>query len=200
MLNAVAIPSGTDNQPTDVAFDSTSQTAYVDTVQDGVYPIKFGATTFGAPLTCSSDNESFSVAADKQGNVFASERTSSGSSLVVEFVKGKGACKALGITGFGTVVGLIIDTKGNLIDVDLSAGILVWAPPYKGAPTRVIAEKGESVYGKLDEAGDTLYVSDYGNISVDVFRYKPGTYAYSWNNGLSHSGLVEGIGVDPPQP
>jgi hypothetical protein len=199
MLSAVPIPAGTDNQPADVAFDEASKTAYVDTVEDGVYPIKFASTTFGNPLTCNSYSSSFSVAVDNKGDVFASGAASSGS-IVVEFVKGKGACKTLAITGVGTAVGLIVDTKGNLIDIDLSAGILIWAPPYKGAPKRVIPEKGESVYGKLDEAGDTLYVSDFANGSVDVFRYRAGTYAYSWTNGLAQSEIVEGIAADPPQP
>jgi len=200
LLTTVAIPAGTDNQPTDVALDETNKIAWVDTLEDGIYPVAFGGSSVGTPLTCTSYLESFTDAVDSKGDVFVGGRTSSGSSVVYEWAGGTGSCVQVGVTGFGTIGGLTFDAKDNLIDVDFTAGILVWAPPYSGNPTSVTAEKGESIYGRTDKLGDTLYVSDFANGSVDVFKYKSSgsTYAYSWTNGLVASQDVEGIGVDPP--
>jgi hypothetical protein len=192
----VTLPAGRDNQGTDVAFDTTAKIAYVDTVEDGVYPIPFGSTTPGSPLTCNAYALSFAVATDSKGDVFAAGQTSTGT-LVVEWAGGKGNCQTLGISGFGTINGLTMDSKDNLIDIDDSAGILVWAPPYNGAPNRVIKEMGASAYGKLDAGNRILYVADYENLTADAYDYKTGTYNYSWNQGLPQTGAIEGIAVDP---
>jgi hypothetical protein len=192
----VTLPAGRDNQGTDVAFDSKAKIAYVDTVEDGVYPIPFGSTTPGSPLTCNAYSLSFAVATDSKGDVFAAGQTSTGS-VVVEWAGAKGACQTLGVTGFGTINGLTMDAKDNLIDIDDSAGILVWASPYNGAPTRVIKEMGASAYGKLDAGNRILYVADYQNLTADAYDYKTGTYNYSWNQGLPETGTIEGIAVDP---
>jgi hypothetical protein len=197
-LSKVAIPSGNSNQATDAAFNENSKAAYVDTIGDGVLPIKYGAASFGTALTCAMVVQSFGVAVDGKGNVFQSGRTSSNANVIVEWKAGAGSCKTLGVTGLGYVTGIAFDSKYNLIVMDLDNGILIFKPPYSGAPTRTITPKGGPLYGKLDALDVNLYVSDLTNGSADVFTYATGAYKYSITNGLIAGNSVDGIGIDPP--
>ena len=136
-------------------------------------------------------NSPFGVAVDGAGNVFESGAPTAN---IAEYPKGhQTGNKILGVTGLLSPEGLEFDVKGNLIVFDLFAGILIYAPPYKGAPTHTITPKGKPVYGKLDKANRNLYVSNNSNGSADAYAYPSGNFEYSITNGLSASKGVEGI-------
>ncbi|MEO6991117.1 MAG: SBBP repeat-containing protein [Candidatus Baltobacteraceae bacterium] len=183
----------------DVAFDNAKGTVYVaDPSTNGIDAYAKGATSPTRTLSSSVIQRPYGVAVDRVGNVFLSGTTSSN---VVEFPKGhqKGS-RVLGLTGLKFPVGLEFDLKNNLIVIDDSAGILIYAPPYSGAPNHTFATKGTADYGKLDAANHNFYVNNLSNGSADVYAYPSGKYRYSITNGLSVNNTVTGIAVDPPSP
>lgn len=188
-----AIASFNNNQPADVAFGNGNM--YVANVAGGgadVYHAGVYTTTLtNAALTSVS---CFGVAVI-QGNVFVS----SNSNIIVEFVGGAEPGIVLtssGMTGTITPVGMMGDIHHRLVVIDISSGILVYAPPYTGAPVKSAPTHGSSVYGHLDKTNEFLYVGDFGNGAADVYSYPGLHYKYSITNGLSPSNTVEGVGVD----
>jgi len=76
---------------------------------------------------------------------------------------------------------------------------------YTGCPKHCAAHgpfalQGRSVYGKLDKKNDLFEAADFEYGQVDVYRYGGTsgiTYLYSFNDGMTPSGDVEGIAIDP---
>ncbi len=195
--------------PSDVAVDSKSGRVYVAwyptsgsagggiIVYDkgAIYPTRLLANS---AVTVSGNG---GVAVDSAGNVFLSV---SGSNIV-EFPGGQqNGSTVLSPPGLNFPSGLEFDLKDNLIVTNYSNSgspiISVYAPPYNAAPTLTIAEKGASLFVKLDYTNTNLYASDYTNGSVDVYAYPSGSYEYSITNGLTQANFSTGIAVDPPSP
>jgi hypothetical protein len=190
-LTSVASNGG--NQPADVAFDGTKM--YVADVNlDGIDVYTAGVYTTTLTNPGMSGGSCFGVATIGH-NVFAS----STSNVIVEYANGAEPGVDLttsGMTGTTTPGGMTGDSHKNLIVVDLSNGILSYAPPYTQAPAKVTAPVGSSVYAHLDKTNEFLYVGDYGNGAIDVYTYPGMKYKYSVTNGLSVSFIVEGVAVD----
>ncbi len=183
-------------QPADVAFDGT--TVYVDdATTGGIDVFAHGATApTGTLSNAAIAGSNFGVAVDGKHNVFESSQTGSG--VVVEYAGGKEPGSVLAITGTATPQGLEFDKKGNLLVMDTTNGVLIYAPPYDGAPKHVITPQNFSVYAKLDAANKNLYLSDIVMGTVDAYTYPAGAFEYSISNGLLQGNSVEGIAVDPP--
>jgi|GEM_PF-3077965 len=197
LLKSVAIPGGI--QDSDVAFNEKTKTAYVDlTTPAEVLPIKYAASSFGKALVCAAIANSFDVAVDAKGNVYQGGITSASAPILAVWTGGKGACRTLKVTGLNFPVGLAFDAKSNLIVTDIGAGVLIYKPPYNGAPTRTITPKGEAPYSALDATGTNLYVANLTAGSVDVYKYATGTYTYSITNGLVQGNQPWGVAIDPP--
>lgn len=185
-------------RPTDVAFDNTANnTVYVaDSSTNCIDVYDKGATLPTRTLCNAAIKGSLGDAVDAQGNVYQSGVSSAN---IARYLKGQQTGSTiLGLTGLKNPVGLEFDTKGNLIVIDSSNGILIYAPPYKGAPTKRISTKGSSFYGKLDAANLNLYVGDFTFGSADVYSYPSGTFEYSITNGLNLNNGITGVAVDPP--
>lgn len=191
-------------EPIDVAFDNTKNIVYVDdysTNRIDVY--ENGATSPTRTLSNPAVNITEGIGVDAQGDVFQSSFGSVTPSIV-EYPKGhQKNSKVLGLTGLSSPVGLEFDLKGNLIVIDegiysTPPEILIYAPPFKGAPKKTIVPQDGSAYGKLDAANRKLYVSDIGHHSVDVYAYPSLKFKYTISNGLG--GLTSGVAVDPPAP
>lgn len=150
----------------------------------------------------------FAVAEDRKGNVYASgypvpgvSGPGSGAALVYWKV---GHGKAITLTAYrnATPGGLTIDAHGNLVALDTFSSS-VWV--YTGCPKACVghgpfALKGESVYGRVAAKGNMLEVADFEHGQVDVYSYfgtKGVSYLYSYSNGMTPSGDVEGIALDP---
>jgi len=194
-----------DGQPSDVAFASTG-TTYVTNIfgvngapgNVAVYPK--GARSPSRTLTDASMNEVLGIATDSKNNVYVSYINTNNGSKIIEFPHGQMPGQILHITANTFIIGITFDDKQDLIAVDAGAGaVLVYAIPYRGAPTSSFATRGESVDGKLDSQSMHIYLSDLGQGTVDVFAFPTGTYLYSFNNGLSQANDVEGIGVYPSE-
>jgi len=107
------------------------------------------------------------------------------SQKIVEYPKGRQmGSKVLNVTGLRGPVGITFDLKSNLVVSDYYAGILIYAPPYTGAPMHIIVPKGGPQYAKLDAANHLLYNNDYYNKEIDVYAYPSGTYKYSITNSV----------------
>ncbi len=194
-------PSG---EPTDVAFNNRNGTVYVADYHTGapsppnsfvlVYPK--GQTSYTRVLSNIAVGAGFSVAVDSHGNVFQGDRDSTN---IVEYPNGQQTgSKVRGLSGSSAPLGLQFDRKDNLVVIDENLGILVYAPPYTGAPYAMEPTRGLCAYGALDAANRNLYVADTTYASADVFAYPSLKYEYSITNGLSTSNFVSGIAVDPP--
>ncbi|MBV9719351.1 MAG: hypothetical protein JOZ77_08525 [Candidatus Eremiobacteraeota bacterium] len=176
----------------DVAVNDKTGTVYVGNAQTGnVDVFKKGATTpTGALHNSQHGGSGFGVAVDSAGNVFNSGST------IVEFPRGhnKGST-ALALSGLTGPLGLALDSKNNLI-VANEYNVVVYAPPYNGAPTYTIATKRFCLYVAVDATNTNLYVSEQKNNAVDVYTYPSGTYEYSITDIPSRS--VGGVALDPP--
>jgi hypothetical protein len=202
-------------QPSDaVSWNAASDTIYVANLQATNQPygdVSVCTLAAGCSAVLSSSaigGQLFSVAEDRKGNVYASgyptpsaSGPGSGASLVY-WKRGKGNGVVVKSYKNSTPGGLAIDAHGNLVAFDTFASSL-WV--YTGCPRACaghgpFALKGESIFGKLDAAGTLLHVADFEYGQIDVYRYG-GTngvrYLYSYNDGLSPSGDVEGIAIDP---
>jgi hypothetical protein len=183
-------------EPVDVAFDNANNIVYVDDYSaNRVDVYENGATSPTRTLSNPAVYATEGIAVDRHGSVFQSSLTPN----IVEFPKGlQKNSKVLGLTGLSFPIGLEFDRKGNLIVIDEVNGILVYAPPLRGAPKKIIIPQDGSAYGKLDAANRNLYVSDLGHHAVDVYAYPSLKYKYTISNGLGR--LVTGVAVDPPAP
>ncbi len=150
--------------------------------------------------------ELFSVAEDANGNVYASgyTRPSSGAALVY-WKGGAGAGSAIGAYRNTSPGGLEVDRHGNLLALDTFAGGTGALWVYTGCPSGCtghgpFALRGESVFGKVDAKEDVFEAADFEYGQINVYRYagtRGITYLYSYGDGLSPSGDVEGIALDP---
>lgn len=188
------IASFNSNQPSDVAFDSSGNMFVANTAGGGADEYTGGVyvTTLTNPALTGVN--CFGVATDG-ANVFVS----SNSNVIVEFVGGAEPGVVLtssGMTGTTTPVGMTVDKHHNLIVIDISNGILVYASPYTQAPSKTAPTHGSSVYGHLDKTNEFLYVGDFGLGAADVYSYPGLHYKYSITNGLIQGNTVEGVAVD----
>jgi hypothetical protein len=181
-------------QLTDVAFDGT--TVYVDNAASGGVDVFLnGKTTKSRSLSNPAiTGNNFGVGVDAAHAVFES----SVNGVIVKYAGGKGAGTVLPITGASFPIGIEFDKSQNLIVFGGNSGILIYAPPYSGAPTRTISFGSRGgFWGKLDVSNANLYVSDNRNSTIDVYNYSTGAYEYSFGNGLTQSGSVQGVAIDP---
>ena len=202
-------------QPSDAATnDAASGTIYVANLQASGEPYgNVSVCTLAAGCTAILSSKAiggqlFAVAQDKNGNVYASgyptpsvSGPGSGAALVW-WRKGRGKASTIGAYRNSTPGGLDFDKHGNLLALD-TFGHALWV--YAGCPKRCapygpFALKGESVFGKLDAKNDVFQAADTEYGQVDVYRYSGTngvTYLYSYSNGMTPSGDVEGIAIDP---
>ena len=186
------VASFNSNQPSDVAFGNGNMYVAntggfgIDVYTGGVY-----STTLTNPALTGNV---FGVATDGT-NVFASSTANE----IVEFVGGAEPgiyLQGNGMTGTATPGGMTFTKTHNLIVIDISNGILVYAPPYEQAPSKIGAFHGTAVYGHLDKTNEFLYLGDFANGACDVYSYPGLHYKYSITNGLVQGNDVEGVAVD----
>jgi hypothetical protein len=142
------------------------------------------------------------VALAANGDCWASAEDYSGAGPLTYFA----GCTGAGVqaTGFmNTDYGsLEFDKNGNLVSID-KLGQQLWiysgcnpACTVVGGPFPLI---GESVFGSLNKQSMAFMAGDRTNGQVDVYYYSPTslTYWYSFNNGLTPTGAVEGVAYNP---
>jgi hypothetical protein len=215
-LGSFADPDG---QPSDAAtLDAADDTIYVGNIQatrESSGDVSVCTLAGGCSAVLSNPaigGELFGVAEDKRGNVYATGYASStggrgsgsGASLV-HWKGGKGKGSVIAAYRNAWPGGLDFDRDGNLLALDTFAqntGAL-WV--YSGCPAHCVAHgpfalQGESVYGKVDATARLFEAADFEHGQVDVYRYhgtRGITYLYSFSDGLSPSGVVEGIAIEP---
>ena len=202
-------------QPSDAAtHNARTGTIYVANIQAAGKPcgnVSVCTLAHGCGRVLSSSaigGQLFAVAEDSNGNVYASgypnpsvSGPGSGASLVY-WKNGTGKAAVVSAYRNSTPGGLDVDARGNLIAFD-TFGRAVWV--YTGCPAHCAAHgpfalKGESVFGKVNAKNTMLQVADFEYGQVDVYQYN-GTsgvrYLYSYNDGITPSGDVEGIALSP---
>jgi hypothetical protein len=205
MLGSFTDPYG---QPSDAfSFDAAKGTILVSNIfNNSSQPGSLSICTLSGGCTADLTNAAmYKVAGgvmDKSGNCWASAETTAGAATLTYFA----GCTGAGVqaTGFmNTDYGsLEFDRAGNLVSLD-KAGLQLWV--YSGcnpACTLVggpFPMQGLSVFGALNKQSMTFTAGDQQNGQVDVYLYSPTsvTFLYSFNNGLSPSGKIEGVAVDP---
>jgi hypothetical protein len=177
----------------DVAVDNKRNAVYVSNANTGNIEVyKNGATLPTGELSNSQYHGSgFGVAVDRYGNVFNSGGT------IVEFPHGhnKGS-KALALSGLTGPLGLSFDSSNNLL-VTNEYNIVIYAPPYTGAPKQTITTNPFCLYSAVDAQNKNLYVSEQTNNAVDVYTYPSGAFEYSITSGIQPH-AVSGVALDRP--
>jgi hypothetical protein len=161
--------------------------------------IKKGCTT---NLTNANMYEVAGVAMDNKGNCWASAINSGGTATLTYFAKCKGAGAAT--TGFlnGSFGGLDIDSKGNLVSLDLNATAMYVYSGCNPKCTKVagpLALHGEAVFGHLNKTGKAFAAANISTGAVDLYKYSGTalTYTSSVTSGLSVSLQPEGAAYAP---
>lgn len=201
----------TAGQPAGIAFDAAGNAYVVDIFgasgafgNVAVYPP--GQTSPSTILTDPSIIEVVGVALDAAGNAYISYlNQSSKAGSVMEFPGGQNPGQVLTGVTTGFPGNIEVDSAGNLMVLDqFGPQVDVFAPPYNGAPA-IVPLKGYGVTCKLGHLERRLFCADYSNGQVDVYTYSPQNpgataYAYSFNNGMSVSGQVNGLAPSPAAP
>jgi hypothetical protein len=204
-----------DGQPSDAATrNAVTRTIYVANLQATNEPygnVSVCTLAGGCSAVLSSPaigGQLFAVAEDAQGNVYASgyphasgSGQGNGASLVW-WKNGRGKAVQIAAYRNSTPGGLEVDAKNDLLALDTFAPAL-WV--YTGCPETCKAHgpfalKGETVFGKLNAKLGIFEAADVEYGQVDVYRFagtKGVTYLYSYSNGMTPSGDVEGIAIDP---
>jgi hypothetical protein len=155
-------------------------------------------------LTNSNMYEVAGVALSTNGDCWADSEDQSGTAWLTYFA----GCSGAGVTATGfvntTLGGLDIDKDGHLLAIDAYAGQLY---VYSGCnPTCTLLNgpqplQGQSIFGHLDRSSMDFAAADFQYGQVDVYKYEATTgkikYAYSFNNGLTASDIVEGAAFAP---
>jgi hypothetical protein len=196
--------SGAPAYPEDVAFDNAKGIVYVSNLYGpgsngdvGVFPPH--ALEPKNYLSDPSEDTGFGVAVDSGGDVFqVAQRPYSHAHEIIEWKAGKMPGAILLATGFSSPVGIMFDGKNNMLLVDVTEGVLKYAPPYSGAPSRVYKLKNYgAAYGKLNGKNTKMFIASANGSSIDIYSYPKGKYLYSITAGLSASGSVSGLALDP---
>ncbi|MGB8909469.1 MAG: hypothetical protein WCC84_12050 [Candidatus Cybelea sp.] len=199
-----------DGQPSDAfSFDALNGTILVSNIfnnSGGAGSVSICTLASGCTgnLTNAAMYKVAGVVMDKSGNCYVSAEDPTGVGTLTYFAGCTGAGQqASGFmnTDYGS---LSFDRNGNLVSVD-KAGIQLWV--YKGCnpACSVIGGpfplQGETVFGALNKQSMTFMAGDFANGQVDVYLYTPTslTYFYSYSNGLSVSGKIEGVAYNPAQ-
>lgn len=146
------------------------------------------------------------VAMDKNGNCWANAYNAAFTAVVLTYwagCTGTGqAATGFSNTGYG---GVDVDNQGNIVTLNWhgSAGTDLWV--YSGCKPACTSVSDNpltndtAIFGHIGRQGQRLVVGAYVNGQVDIYAYTPTklTYYYSFNNGLSVSGDVEGAAYNP---
>jgi DNA-binding beta-propeller fold protein YncE len=142
------------------------------------------------------------VALDKHGNLFASCEISPGAGHgeVVEFKAGstKGTQTHISL---GSAGGLGFDGAGHLLAIDVNGPTLNVYNVGNPKPINALKLPGASIYFSFSRDSKELYVADYAQGEIDVFRYSPNklTQINKITNGMSPSSGNIGIANTPIQ-
>lgn len=195
-------------QPSDAASaDAATQTIVVANIFDNNRkPGSISRCTLArgctANLKSASMNEVAGVALAKNGDCWASATNRKGTATLTYF---KG-CVAPGSVAKGYrnayYGGLDIDIHGNLVSLSYyDKRLYVYKgcnPACKlvGGPFTLY---GQATFGHLNAYATKFVTGDYEYGQIDVYAYAPTKvkYAYSFNNGLNASELVEGAAYNP---
>ncbi len=203
----LAIPDS-DGQPGAVAFDA-GHNVYVENIIGASGPGSIDVYAPGAtkPTKTLRDNSAFrwfDLAIDRSGNVFVAYADVYNLGHVIEFPHGKSSPLALQSLGFPG--GVVLDSAGHLLVVDQDArNVSVYAAPFNGKPLATFGLKADSVPCRFNHRRTLLYCADYGNASIDIYKYSaadPGgtTYLYSFNKGIPKNSANAGIALAPAAP
>ncbi len=204
-------------QPSDAAtLDAANGTIYVANLQASLQAYgNVSVCTLAGGCTGVLSNKAiagqlFAVAEDPAGNVYASgyaNASGSGASLVW-WKNGAGKGGVIGTYRNSSPGGLEVDKHGHLLALDTFAGGTGALWVYAGCPAHCKAHgpfalMGESVFGKVN-ARDTIFeAADFEYGQIDVYSYAGVNgikYLYSFGDGLTPSGDVEGIAINPAAP
>jgi len=154
-------------------------------------------------LTNSNIYHAGGVAMSNSGDCWVDAKTTASGGAALIYFKGcaGGGAVASGFkqTYYG---GIDIDNSGNLVIIDdMAETVVIYSgctPKCKvvGGP---FALKGESFFGKLNQANTQYTAVDRTDGVVDVYSYstKSIKFMYSYNNGLAASNLPDGIAENP---
>ncbi|MGB6714977.1 MAG: hypothetical protein WBE30_15245 [Candidatus Cybelea sp.] len=153
-------------------------------------------------LTNSTIYHAGGVAMSNSGDCWVNAKTyGSGAALI--YFKGCAGGGAVAKGFKGTYYGGVdIDNSGNLVIIDdMAEDVYI----YKGCNPKCtvvggpFALKGESFFGKLNQANTQYTAVDRTDGVVDVYSYstKSIKFMYSYNNGLAASNLPDGIAENP---
>jgi hypothetical protein len=195
-------------QPADATSDDASKSTIVvgNIFDNSDTPASISTGTLKGGLTSNLTNskiyELAGVAEDTKGNCWGSAINSSDEAALVYFkgCKGGGALA----TGFMNSFygGLDIDSKGNLVAVDLTASAVYVYSGCDPKCTKVagpLTLHGESVFGKVNKTSKMYAAGDFANGTIDLYKYdgKSLKYTSSISNGLSESLEPEGVAYAP---
>jgi hypothetical protein len=195
-------------QPSDAASNNaTSQTIVVANIFDNNRkPGSISRCTIARGCTVNlksgSMNEVAGVALAKNGDCWASATNKGGTATLTYF---KGCAEPARVaTGYRNAYygGLDIDVHGNLVALSYYDKTLF---VYKGCNPACklvggpFALQGQATFGHLNASSTRFVTGDYEYGQIDIYTYAPKRvkFAYSFNNGLNASELVEGAAYNP---
>ena len=206
LIGSIADPYG---QPSDATSPNavTGQIALGNLVDNGSSAGSLSICTFKGGCTVNLTNSAYfhvgGVAMSNAGDCWIDVKTSASGGAELVYYKGCAGNGAVA-SGFQQTYygGIDIDKSGNLVIIDdMAEDVFIYsgcAPKCTvvGGP---FALKGESFWGKLNQANNRFTAVDRTDGLVDVYSYstKNIKFLYSYNSGLSASLVPNGVAENP---
>lgn len=205
-VGSISDPYG---QPSDASSPNaiTGKIALGNLVDNGSTPGSLSICTFKGGCTVNLTNGSYfhvgGTAMSNAGDCWIDVKTSASGGAELVYYKG---CAGSGTVAAGFKQtyygGVDIDKSGNLVIIDdMAEDVYVYSgcDPNCTVVGGPFALKGESFFGKLNQANNQFTAVDRTDGVVDVYSYstKSLKFLYSYNNGLSASLLPNGVAVNP---
>ena len=116
-----------------------------------------------------------------------------GAGHIASFRHGKGNATDLGVS-FGPPWGIVQDGNGNVLASDGNGPLHIY-PQIGGAEVGSINVPGDPLFATFNTDRSLLYVSNFNNADVEVFRYSDGTMvdtikAAGWTKGAWPTGVA----------
>jgi hypothetical protein len=126
-------------------------------------------------LKGASLGEAYGITVDQRtSDVYVSyTQNLGGGGRIATFAGGRGKAQDLGVS-YGTPWGIIQDAAGNLLASDGNGPIHIY-PQAGGSQIGAINVPGDPLFATFNSDRSLLYVSNFNNFDVEIFRYSDGT-------------------------
>jgi hypothetical protein len=161
----------------------------------------YDAAGYGPIRTLEGTNlkEIYGIAVDQRtSDVYVTYTPSlGGAGHIASFRHGKGNANDLGVS-FGPSWGIVQDGAGNVLAADGNGPLHIY-PQTGGAQVGSISVPGDPLFATFNTDRSLLYVSNFNNFDVEVFRYSDGSMIGTVKDGEWGKGAwPTGVAYWPP--